>query len=115
MSTHESTKALRDELRSPSVVSPAELREASRSFRPIMQKISQQASVLQQLVVMVEEDEPNPKVFDRLETMRQSLRALQRHHDKAEIAYSKLMQCVREFEALAQEIADTIDDAEAGG
>lgn len=78
-----------------------------------MQQISQQASVLQQLVVLVEEDEPNRKVTDRLETVRQSLRALQRHHDKAELTYSKLMQCVRDFEALAEDIAGTIDEQDA--
>jgi len=109
MPVHASTTALRDELRDPSVLSGQQFRAASRQFRPIIQRVSQQASVLQQLLVDVEEDETSPEVQAKLVAFDSALRSLQRRHDTAEKEYRQLAAALRQFRDLAQDLVQTIE------
>ena len=102
------TLALRDELDNPKVLARTDLKAASRSFRPIINKVSEQTSRLQQLLVLVEEDETNEEVRGKLESLRQTLRARQRCHDKTEKEYATLALCEEQAAAEAVDIVATI-------
>ena len=108
MTLEAATLALRAELQAPTVLTRADFRAASKIQRPVINRVSQQASVLQQILVGVEEDETNEAVQGKLESLRQTLRALQRNHDKAERAYATLSQAVKQFTDEAADIVATI-------
>lgn len=112
MPIHESTAALKAELKDPTVLTGAQFSNASKRFRPIIQRVSQQSSVLQQLLVDVEEDEDNPQVRAKLVAFDQALRALQRRHDTAEKEYRQLAAALRQFRGLAQDLVATIEKSE---
>ncbi len=102
------TLALRDELEDPKVLGRSDLKAASRSFRPTINRVSEQASRLQQLLVLVEEDETNDEVLGQLESLRQTLRARQRYHDRAEKEYASLALCEKQAEVEAKQIVAII-------
>lgn len=112
MPIHPSTRSLKAELQNPSVLTGAQFKGASKQFRPVIQRVSQQASVLQQLLVEVEEEETATEVRAKLVAFDSALRALQRRHDSAEQQYRQLSAALRQFWDMVQDLVETIEKAE---
>ena len=106
------TLDLRDELREPSVIDVQTYRSAARHYRPCVVKLSAQVSRLQELLVEVEEAENAQGVQGKLESFRQSMRALDRMTTTAEKALSALQLATRRvFEEEVPELLATIEEA----
>lgn len=113
MAVKQSTRAMRDALRTPRVLQFAQFRTECATYRQVICRVSEQASVLQQALAAMEADEDNPLVLAKVESLRQTLRAAQRQHDAAEKAYSTLAQTMRQLEREAAEFAEMVEKAEA--
>lgn len=112
MAIARSTVTLRDELQTPTCLQPADFKAASRQFRPVIHRVSEQVSRLQQMLAEVEEDEASPEVRGKLEALRQLCRALQRQHDNCEKEYSTLAHTYAQLQDMAADFASTCQRAE---
>lgn len=113
MVVHESTTALKAEIESPSAITPAEFAEQARVFRQCVSKMSAQVSRLQELVVDVEEDEPNRQITGKLERVHSKLRAIDRATTEAERRYQVLSRATRSlFEDVLPDLVATIEKSE---
>lgn len=110
---HNSTKALKQAFEQPAVLSCGEFRSSSRQLRQLVQRVSEQVSRYQQLLIDVEEDESDPLVRAKLESLRQTLRSLQRQHDSTDKALGTLAQTMASFEAEQQELVGLITKQDA--
>lgn len=97
MAIHESTLLLLAELQAPSVIDRTTFKAAAKIARPSIARLSGQVSRLQELLVAVEEDEDNEEVQSKLESFRQTLRAIDRQTSAYEIAATTLSQSLRRF------------------
>ncbi len=93
--------ALRDELQNLSVVTPATVRSAIASLTPGILKVSQQISIIEQLLVAAEATEPNPAVYQKFEQLRQSAASLQNRQQKVAQEMSHLNTNLRQFQDMA--------------
>lgn len=112
MPIHASSAALRAELRAGTVQTPAAFRASARRHLQAIQKVGQQTSILQQLQVDVDADEPNPRVQAKLESLRQTFRATLRCVQRAEKENDALDKVMQEYEAEAAELVAMIEAEE---
>lgn len=104
--------ALRNELGSPSVVSPAQVRQQIGTLGAGLNRVSQQMSVLQQLLRAAEATEDDPMVEQKFEGLAQRFRGLQKLHDKLDEDLHVLARTMRE---LQREVADFVAIVDGGG
>ena len=112
MAIHASSAALRAELRASTVQTPAAFRAAARTYVQAIQKVGQQTAILQQLQVDVAVDEANPRIQAKLESLRQTFRALLHRVQRADGANEMLDQVMRQYEAEAADVVAMIDAEE---
>ena len=112
MPIHASSVALRAELKAATVQTPAAYRSTARTHTQAIQKIGQQTAILQQLQVDVDSDEPNPRIQAKLESLRQTFRAILRCVQRAEKENDGLAQVMKEYEAEAADLVAMIDQEE---
>lgn len=110
MATPESI-ALRDELATPSVVTPAQIRQNVGTLGAGLNRVSQQVSVLQQLLRAAEAVEDDPMVEQKFEGLARRFRGLQKLHDKVDEDLHNLARTMRELQREVASFVATVDGA----
>ena len=115
------TLALRDELQNPTVITRSMFVEASKAYRKALEAINRQRGVYHELVIELEEAEPHPFVEAKLESLRHTLRALDRQTTQCERLNTTLAQSLRRFQLMeipdilqAIEYAESADEESTG-
>lgn len=106
MPIHASTALLGAELKQPTVMGRAAYGATAKLHRPSIARVSAQVSAIEELLVAVEEDEDNPEIQGKLESLRGMCRALDKQTTAAAKANGLLSQTLRRF--FTEEIPDLL-------
>lgn len=101
--------ALRDELQSPSVVTPAQIRQNIGTLGGGLNRVSQQMAVLQQLLRAAEATETDPLIEQKFESLAGRFRALQKLHDKVDEELHVLARTMRALQIEVTDFIETVD------
>ena len=105
----DASKDLAAELRAPGVVSVQEVGDALKAFRPVLNRISQQAARLQERLAVAEIDEDDQAIAQKFGSLDQTLDSMQRQHDKAARELRALWSILRRFQDEAEDVCRKIN------